>query len=277
MGALVLAAATLVHPAETGGERTWLRRLDARAKILGLLGFIVVATLSRNLPALAVCVLAAWVLAGAGGVNLRRFALALLSVPAFTLAIAAPATLNVVTGGRDILVLWHMNPGHWGPWSWPEALAVTDRGLFVSGRFVLRSLACVSLGAILAASTCPTDLFRGLRGLGVPAVFVTVLDMMVRYLGLLLRGAEEIHLAKLSRSIGHVPVGRDQAWVAASMGELYRKCRRLADEVADAMVSRGFSGEVRSLSTGAWGWPETIFLVACAAGATTTLVLGWGG
>ncbi len=277
MGALVLAAATLVQPADTGAERTWLRRLDARAKIVGLLGFIVAATLSRSLPALGVCVLTAWVLAGAGGVDWRRFALAVLSVPAFTLAIAAPATLNVVTGGRDILVLWHMGLGHWGPWSWPEVLAVTDRGLFVAGRFVLRSLACVSLGAILAASTRPTDLFRGLRGLGVPAVFVTVLDMMVRYLGLLLRGAEEIHLAKLSRSIGHVPVRREQAWAAAGMAELYRKCRRLSGEVADAMVSRGFSGEVRSLSTGRWGWPETVFVLACAAGATTALALGWGG
>jgi cobalt ECF transporter T component CbiQ len=277
LGAIFSAATVLFGPGGDGSRPGWLSEIDSRAKIVGLLGLLVCATLSRSLAALFACIL--WVLLvwALGGVGWRRLGAALVGLPLFGLALCAPAAFNVVTPGRSVLVLCHLGAGSWGPWSWPDTLALTDRGLYVALRLFLRIAACVSIGALLVASTRPRDLFRGLGGLGVPSGFVLVLDMTVRYLAVLLRSAEEIHLAKLSRSIAHVPVRRDQAWAAAGIGELYRKSRKLAGEVADAMVSRGYAGEVRSLSAGRWGWPETVLLCACATGAVLSLVLEWGG
>jgi energy-coupling factor transporter transmembrane protein EcfT len=277
LGAVFSAATALFDPREEGLRRGWLSEIDARAKIVGLLGLLVCAMFSRSLAALLACifwVLLVWAL---GGVGWRRLGAALLGLPLFALVLCAPAALNLVTPGRPVLVLCHLGAGSWGPWSWPDTLALTDRGLFVAVRLLFRIAACVSIGALLTASTRPRDLFRGLRGLWVPSGFMLVLDMAVRYLAVLLQSAEEIHLAKLSRSIAHVPTRRDQVWAAAGIGEVYRKSRKLAGEVGDAMLSRGFSGEVRSLSTGCWGWLETVFLGVSAVGATLTLVLGWGG
>jgi|WetSurMetagenome_2_1015567.scaffolds.fasta_scaffold23822_2 energy-coupling factor transporter transmembrane protein EcfT len=277
LAAVFGAAVALLDPREGGLRRGWLCEIDARAKIVGLLGLLACALFSRSLAALVAClfwVLLVWAL---GGVGWQRLGAALLGVPLFAVALCTPAALNLVTPGRPVLVLCHLGAGSWGPWSWPETLALTDQGLLVAVRLLLRIAACASIGALMTASTRPGDLFRGLRGLGVPSGFVLVLDMTVRYLAVLLQSAEEIHLAKLSRSIAHVPTRRDRAWVAAGIGEVYRKSRKLAGEVGDAMVSRGFSGEVKSLSAGCWGWPETAFVCASAVGATSSLVLGWGG
>ena len=83
----------------------------------------------------------------------------------------------------------------------PSKLAVTDAGLVVAARFILRAAVCVSIVALLTATTQRVKLFRGLRMLGVPQIFVTLLSMMERYIGVLVICAEEIHLAKISRSI----------------------------------------------------------------------------
>ena len=277
LSAVFGAATALFDPREDGSRPGWLSEIDARAKIIGLCGLLVCATLFTSLAALLACIAWALLVWALGGLGWRRLAAALLGLPLFAIAFCAPAALNLVTPGRPVLVLCSLGAGSWGPWSWPDTLALTDRGLFVALRLLLRMTACVSIGALLVAGTRPRDLFRGLRGLGVPSGFVLVLDMTVRYLAVLLRSAEEIHLAKLSRSIAHVPTRRDQAWAAAGIGEIYRKSRKLAGEVADAMESRGYAGEVRSLSAGRWGWPETVLLCACAVGAIVSLVLEWGG
>ena len=274
LGGLVGIATVLLDDGLAAGRQGWLGRVDARAKLLGLLSVLVATTFLRNLGPLALCLGAAWALAWFGGLDMRRVALALLAVPAFTLALAAPAAFNVVTAGTPLVVLCHLGGGHWGPWRVPEFLTVTDRGLFVAARFALRSAACVSLASVLAAATRPQDLFKGLRVLGVPAAFVMVAAMMTRYLDLLLRSAEEIHLAKLSRSLGGVGVAREQAWAAAGMGELYRRSRTVAESVAEAMVSRGYTGEVHTLRQGRWSWQDGTFVAGCLAFGAALLALG---
>jgi cobalt/nickel transport system permease protein len=241
---------------------------------MGVLLLIAACTLAERPESLVAAVFGTWLLAAASGLDLRRFFLALSLVPLFTLALAVPACLNVVTGGPAVLVLLRYPAGSLGPWRWPENLAVTAPGLYVAVRFVLRSTACVSLAALLTASTSPPELLRGLRGLGVPSPFVMAAGMMARYLALLLRGAEEIHMAKLSRSIGGVDVARAQAWAAASLGETFRRSRALAEEVTHAMISRGYSGEAKSLTEPRLRVRDGLFLGACAAAAA---LLCWKG
>lgn len=272
LGEIVQTASVLLGLGERD-HAGWLANLDARAKVLGILGLLIATTFLHGLASLAIAGGAAWALALLGRVSLRRMALALLAVPVFTLAVAAPASLNLVTEGAPVLVLCHLGGGSWGPWHLPEYLTITDHGVFVAARFTLRSVACVSLAAVLAASGRPRDLLIGLRGLGVPAAFVMVAGMMTRYLSLLLESAEQIHLAKLSRSIGGVGVRGEHAWAAAGMGEIYRRCRCLAEEVTDAMVSRGYTGEVRTLDVPRWRPQELLFVCASVTLAAALLAL----
>jgi energy-coupling factor transporter transmembrane protein EcfT len=78
---------------------------------------------------------------------------------------------------------------------------------------------------------------------------VTLLSMMERYLWVLARAAEEIHLAKASRSIARGSLRDEQAWVAAGIGSLFRRTRALGHEVYLAMISRGYTG----MGNGEWG------------------------
>jgi len=71
------------------------------------------------------------------------------------------------------------------------------------------------------------------------------MTMAQRYVEVILRAAEEIHLAKLSRTISSGPIRAEQRWVAAGMGLLFRRTHRLAGEVHNAMLSRGFDGDLQ--------------------------------
>ncbi len=234
-----------------------LQEVDARAKVLGVVGLIVVATLLTALPALAGAYVLCLLLAVASHVPLRRLARAWLAVPLFSAGIMLPALLNVVTPGHAICILW--GQGDTG------VVSITDAGVAVAARFVLRTAVCVSLALLLAATTPSARLFRGLRALGLPRLFVLLLGMMQRYLTVFIRAAEEIHLAKISRAITVGTVRQEQAWVAAGMGALLRRTQALGQSVYLAMVARGYTGEVYLLDDARWGVTEWVFLAALTA------------
>lgn len=223
---------------------SWLGRMEPRAKAVSIVGLIVVTTLIHGLPALAAVLLAAVVSAMSSGIGMRRVLRIWLGVPLFSLAIVLPAMLSLVTPGTAMFTLWHSAGAKIGPWTTPESITVTREGLAIAGRFVLRSLDAVTLAFLLIATTEQASLLNGLRRLGMPRIFGMVLGMAQRYLTVMLRTAEEIHLAKLSRTITADSIRREQRWVAAGMGILFRRTHRLAQEVHSAMVSRGYNGEI---------------------------------
>lgn len=257
------------HPSQSGP----LSRLDPRAKIAGIVVLIVGATLVHGLIPLGLLFGVAMVLAASGGIGVRRLARVWLGVPLFSAAIILPAITNFVTDGRTIVTLWHFGAGaRLGPWPLPDALTITDAGLLVAARFLLRIVDCVSLAFILVATTGPGALVNGLRRLGTPKTFGMVLSMSQRYLALLVRAAEEIHLAKLSRTISLGSVRREQRWVASGMGSLFRRTHRLAQEVHDAMISRGYDGDLRPRAAPGLRYADGVWLIASVAVAAALIV-----
>lgn len=248
----------LAHDAAPDG---FLQRVDPRAKLIGFGGLLIAVSFVHGPAALAICIACCLIAAMASRVPVRRFAEWLPAPVLFTAVIAAPATLNVITQGRPVLGL-------------PYGLAVTDAGLLVAGRLVLRVTACVSIVALLSLTTRRHRLLQGLRGLGVPRMFVVVLTIMERYLEVLVRAAEHVHLAKLSRTIRPRGLRDEHAWVAAGMGSLFRRSRSLAESVHLAMISRGFTGEFRVLDQGRFGWREVEFLGAVAIFAGALILAG---
>jgi len=237
-----------------------LQRIEPRAKVPGLIGLVVVVTLLHSPAALGLAYLLCVVLAVASRVPTRRFAGAWLAAPFFSALIILPAMLNVFTPGIPLWAPGHIT--HVGPWQLHEPLAVTGAGLRFAATFVLRVAVCVSLALLLAVTTRPTRLFHGLRALGAPKIFVMLLLMMERYLAVIVRAAEEIHAAKLSRSIAPGSLRQEQAWVAAGIGALFRRTQKLGNAVHLAMISRGYTGEVYLLDEPCWTWREWAFLTA---------------
>ncbi len=231
-------------------------------KALGLMGLLVVTTLLRSFTGLALSYALLLLLAVMSRVPARRLAAALIAAPLFSAAIMLPATLSVITPGKALLVIV------------PSKLAITDAGLAVAARFILRAAVCVSIVGLLTVTTQRVKLFRGLRMLGVPQIFVTLLSMMERYLGILVISAEEIHLAKISRSIAPGSLRQEKAWAAAGMGSLFRRSCSLGHAVYLAMVSRGYTGEVHCLEDPVLREKDWAFALAAAILCAVLLYIG---
>ena len=100
--------------------------------------------------------------------------------------------------------------------------------------------------------------------IGIPKIFVTLLTMMERYLGVISRSAEEIHLAKLSRTIQSGSLRQEHNWAAAGIGSLFRRSQSLGHQVYMAMISRGYTGEIYTLADDKWKKLDFLFMALCA-------------
>jgi cobalt/nickel transport system permease protein len=88
------------------------------------------------------------------------------------------------------------------------------------------------------------------------------------------RAAEEIHLAKISRSLALTDTRREQAWVAAGMGALFRRTQSMGDAVYLAMLSRGYTGEIHTLDDPRWKIHDWAFLMIAMGFAAVMLMIG---
>lgn len=211
-----------------------LQAIDPRAKTPALIGLILVTAFLHTVPGLLAVYGLAVALAVLSRVPARRLFGVWLALPLLSALIALPAALNLVTPGAPVCPFGH-------------GIAVTAPGCYVVARFALRALAGVTFALLLVATTRPDHLFHGLRALGAPRMAVMLLAMMARYLVVLARAAEEIHLTKLSRAITTGTLRQEQAWVAAGMGALFRRTQALGEDVYLAMLARGYTGETRML------------------------------
>jgi len=241
---------------------SWYSGIASQSKILGILMLALDAVLLHSLLPLAALFVLTLALALSCKLSSRRLARLWLGVPLFSGAIILPALLNVVTPGSPALIICRFgeNAGL-GSWHLPSILAVTHPGLVIGIRFVLRSLICITLTGVLTTGTDSPALIDGLRRLGMPKIFGMTLAMMQRYMSLILRIAEEIHLAKLSRSIDSQSIRNEQRWVAAGIGVLFGKTYRLAEEVRQAMVSRGYDGDLQIKTVCGYKLPDFLWLI----------------
>ena len=259
---------------ETARRPGVLQGVDPRARLVAVVVFLISVSLARSIPVLldhAALPLVAIVLSrirvkellGAG------FLLAFL----FSAVMAAPATLNVLSGGQVILPLLSKEQGwHLGPYVLPGVIGVSREGLLTAATFLLRVLASVAAVLCLTLSTRWVDLLRGLRSLRLPPLFLQVVGMTVRYLHAFHRQSEETHLGKKSRSVCRAPTAVEQAWVGSRIANAWDRGLHLMEEVSDAMTSRGFKGEARfppgsRFRARDWGFLAVVILLCAAANA----------
>lgn len=251
--------------APTPDRGNWLFFRDARAKVVTCMLLAVTATVLSSLASLIWCLGFGWLLLLSIGASFRRYAFFFAPPFFFTAMMTLPACLNIVTPGRDLFTICRLPEGAWGWWYLPPELTVTAHGVFVAARVLTRALAAITATFVLVATTRPDRLWFGLRGLGVPSLFVVLLSMMYRYLDLLARVGAEMHLARLSRTLGRMSGRDERRWIAAGIASLFRRARMLAESVHRAMLSRGYGGEVKLLRVSHWRWPDTALVGGTAA------------
>jgi cobalt ECF transporter T component CbiQ len=243
-----------------------LQRLDARVKLVSLLGLLVAAAFVHHLTGLAALYVLTLALAAMSAIPVRFFVKRVwLSVPVFTGVVVLPATLNVVTHGH---VIWS-----WGSW-FGHPVGVTSQGLSAAALIVARVAVSISLVVLLTLTTSWSRLLAALRAVAVPRIFVLVLAMTYRYVFVLLDAVDEMFMARKARTVhAEAAAARGRPFVAASAGALFGRAHALSDEVHQALVARGWSGDARTLRGATVRLVDVGWSVACLAVAAGMLWL----
>ncbi len=214
-----------------------LQEADARAKVIVVLLLLVAAGLAHHPAAVAAAYAASVLLAWLSHLPLSGFTKRTwLGIPLFAGVVVLPSVFML--SGRPLLTLLDLPP---------LRLAVTDNGLAGAVLFVVRVATSVSLVLLVVSTTRWADLLSSLRVLRVPHSFLLVLGMTYRYLFLFLRAANNLFLARASRTVGVTSGGEQRRWAAAATATLVSRSVKLSGDVLLAMRARGFDGEVRSI------------------------------
>ncbi|MBV8162085.1 MAG: cobalt ECF transporter T component CbiQ [Acidimicrobiia bacterium] len=253
---------------DSAQRRGLLQRLEPRVKLLGCLGLLVVAAFVRHIPVLLAMYAGTVALAAASGIGSGFFIKRVwLFVPVFTGIVVVPATFSFVTPGQVVVPL--------GSW-FGSPVGLTAQGLTAAGLIVTRVAVSISLVVLLTLTTTWTRLLGALRALLVPRLFIVVLAMAYRYIFHLLSAVTDMYTARKARSAAPGPateVSAGRRFVAAGAGALFGKAHALTEEVHQAMVARGYVGEVRALERAQLGALD----VGCAALSVVTMALALGG
>lgn len=247
-----------VFSEENARRNAFLQRRDPRAKLVAFIALVLAAGLSRDWRILVALYLVTVAGVFAGGLEIGPFLKRVwLGIPLFSGIVVLPSIFFI--HGHALMHI---------PLGW-FTLTVTREGVRAALVFVIRVAVCVSLAILLVLTTRWADLLKSLQFFRVPSVFVLILGMTYRYIFLLLHTVNGMFEARKSRIVA-VSSGKEQRWwVVSSMSVLMSRSFRMSDEVYQAMLARGFRGEIRTLTNFHMRLADWAFGVA-------TLLLGVG-
>jgi cobalt/nickel transport system permease protein len=253
-----------VFSEENARRNGFLQRRDPRAKLLAFVALIIATGLSREWPVLAALYALALVAAAVSSVDMGLFVKRVwLGMGLFSAIVIFPSIFFI--GHQE---LFHVPLGTFD-------LTVHRDGLVAALIFVLRVCASMSLAILLILTTKWADILKSLRVLRVPSVLVLVLAMTYRYIFLVLHTANAMFLARKSRIVATTS-GREQRWwVVSSMGVLMNRSLRMSEDVYQAMLARGFQGEMRTIDDHRMRAADWLLLAISLLTATAATYVGW--
>ncbi|MCH5214609.1 MAG: cobalt ECF transporter T component CbiQ [Muribaculaceae bacterium] len=139
------------------------------------------------------------------------------------------------------------------------------RGWLLFIGVVLRGLLSMQCLLILIDTMGFVGMVDGMRRLGLPRFLATQLLMVFRYIKVLIEEGLTMRNAIASRSYGakHLSI---RLW-GTLVGQLFLRSIRRAENVHNAMLARGFTGEMPFYSTSQTEWhlSSTVYLVSWSA------------
>lgn len=230
---------------ETAGRNGLFQRLDARVKVLFLLFFIIIVSLKQTfIPEAAIGVFV-FFLAAFSRLNLVSFYGRIFFFGfVFGFLVALPSCLNIIAKGEVIIPIVRLSKAYrFWIYHIPETIGITRQGIEGVAQLTLRVVNSLSLSFLIIYTTPFPEIIKALKSLRVPDTFLMVITLSYKYVLIFARIAEDIHLAKKSKVVDtNAAEARD--WVAGRMAFLFRKTRTRCEEVYDAMLARGFSGDI---------------------------------
>ncbi len=209
-----------------------VHRLEPHLKIVSVLAFAVVVVTTPVHASWAPAAYAGHLLAVVGaaavaGVGPGRLARGLVvEIPFLGFALLMP----FVAPGPRVEVL---------------GLSVSQSGLAAGGGLLAKATLSVLAATVLAATTEPRELLRGLERLRLPQLLVQILLFMIRYADVV---GGELHRMRVARESRGFRGGRMSALrvLGPATGSLFVRCFERGERVHLAMLSRGYAGRLPS-------------------------------
>lgn len=133
-------------------------------------------------------------------------------------------------------------------------LVPTDAGLIRFISIMLRSWLSVQMAILLVATTQFPDLIHALEHLRLPKTLTTIIAFLFRYLFVLTNEVFRILRARDARSAGlpGIKSGGSFSWriknTGSMAGQLFTRSYERSDRIYQAMLSRGYTGHIRTLN-----------------------------
>lgn len=254
-----------------------LQSIDPRAKIFTIGAFVVAVSLYKNISIVLAAYLFTLVLAYCSRIGIGFFLIRVwLFIPLFSGIIAIPALFNVFVPGDSILDIIHLKSAIvFGPINIPETVSITRQGVYSASLFVMRVATCVSLVVLLTLTTRWPHILKSLKVFRVPEFFTFILGMTYRYIHLLLRQIEDVHLARRSRTIGRERGSSGRKWISSQIKFVLKRSLSISEQVYSAMVSRGFTYDLKTIDNFKLKTKDYIWIVFSILIIAITLGVNW--
>jgi cobalt/nickel transport system permease protein len=242
-----------------------VHRLDARVKLLATLAFVLATSVTppRVGPLALLGALALASLLASRIPLLEALKRSSIVLPfAGMVALSLPFT-------RAGETLWAVQVLGW-------TLTLTDQGLWAFVSLLVKAWLSVWVSSLLVATTPFPDLLAGMRALYIPDILVTLIGFTYRYLFVLVDEAMRLQTARDARSVGS---GGTLLWRAkvlgAMIGSLFIRSYERSERIYQAMASRGYAGQVLTLSQPAWRAQDIWIAIAWSAALAAIVAFGF--
>jgi len=222
-----------------------LQSLDPRTKLISILALIFATSLIHDLGVLIFVYLLTLLFAYLSKIKIWFFIKRVwIFIPIFAGIIAIPMIFNIFLPGQCLFQVVYLGPdAHFGPFPLPASICITKQGLNSAIIFTMRVATCVSAVVLLFITTPQQVLFKSLRTIGIPKIYVLTLSMAYRYIFMLMDLVREMYIAKKARTIRSRSMFEEQKWVGGRMGYTLIRSLDMSEKVHMAMMSRGFDGD----------------------------------
>jgi len=157
-------------------------------------------------------------------------------------------------------------------------VGITEEGLIMCAGVFVKACLCVMTLLVLTATTRFALLLKSLHAFKVPAVLVLLLSFLYRYLFVLTDQTSRMQRARDARCARRGSISRRYGFRVATgmIGSLFLRTYARAERVYQAMLARGFSGEIHTMTQWRPGRHDAVF---AAVSIAYLLVLGilWSG
>lgn len=125
---------------------------------------------------------------------------------------------------------------------------------------LMRSVLSLALLILLTNTTRFSELLKGLRKLGMPRILAVNLSFLYRYLFVLLDEIMRMRQARDCRRAGRAGLLTELKTLGSMLGTLMVRSFERAERVYQAMLSRGFTGDLAVPFPRSFGWRDLAFL-----------------